>query len=707
MKQNIQRLCCFWMRKLSALKQPADDPNSKHKLLTVNEVIANPVVVRWIGIGVFVLMFLGLNGVVQALASFPNAPGLSIFNLNFSKYGSLYFFFLIVSGICSLMIRYKIKVNIRDYNVGQKGDSRFMSMDEIAQTFLKIPDQEASFEGIGGLPVFRSGDQLYIDNRINNNFILALTRGGKGQMFVLPSIDILSRAGVQSSMIINDSKNGELSRASIHTLMARGYDIKILNFDDPEHSHGYNLLGHAMAYYRQGQVHFAQNLCNTMAYSLYASSAQTEKFWSEAPAALVSAVALAMVIDGVEQDQEHTVNMYSLAVFIGKMESKRVKKNTALDLFFDQRADLDPAKLAYMSIRFSVSETRASILSVAYARLKIFMQEGSAKILSKHEIDLEAVGFDAVRPTALFLRIPQNNPDYFAITSILFSQAYQVLMNQAITDQHQGKCLRPVKFIGDEIFNGPPMEHFDKVLSMCLSANISFDLYAQSYDQVKAVYGKHAGIILDGCSTKVYITSDSQETRKLFSSRLGNYTQKNVSRSGTRFSLSKNITESYEQKPLLSEAQLLELEEGEAVIFSATKRKDLALENITPRPIFARGQNRFLYQHEYLPSFSVDQKIPYEVLSFSSHDVQLEDMIYGAPQPKTDQHEATKNRLQNMLSKDVLQTIAQTIQQSSIEADIGGYTPNEFLSFLHDAVTSGVLKQPDAATIYQLFTETR
>ncbi len=77
--------------------------------------------------------------------------------------------------------------------------------------------------------------------------------------------------------------------------------------------------------------------------------------------------------------------------------------------------------------------------------------------------------------------------------------------------QNKGKCIRPVKVIADEAFNFPAMENLDVMLSVGLGAKFSMDLYAQSYHQIKKVYGEDAAeIIADNCSTMFYLMSPAE-----------------------------------------------------------------------------------------------------------------------------------------------------------------------------------------------------
>ena len=68
-------------------------------------------------------------------------------------------------------------------------------------------------------------------------------------------------------------------------------------------------------------------------------------------------------------------------------------------------------------------------------------------------------------------------------------------------------------------------------------------------------------------------------------------------------SFHKYYTESIDERPLLNHNELMELQEGEIVIFRRSKRRDLKGNKIKPRPIFNSVENGryFWYAYEYFP----------------------------------------------------------------------------------------------------------
>ena len=107
-------------------------------------------------------------------------------------------------------------------NIGQKGAERFTTVDEIKEQYIAVNDKNEEFEGYGGIPVARIDNKLYLDNSNTNTIVLGITRSGKGEMFVVPCIDLYSRGSEKASMVIIDMKL-ELVCRSYEALKNRGY----------------------------------------------------------------------------------------------------------------------------------------------------------------------------------------------------------------------------------------------------------------------------------------------------------------------------------------------------------------------------------------------------------------------------------------------------------------------------------------------------
>ena len=129
----------------------------------------------------------------------------------------------------------------KGFNLNQKGCARWTSTKEIKRQYIRIPEKNKVFPGYGGTIVSRIGKHLFIDTDLTNNLCIGITRSGKGEMYVIPSIDVYSRAENKTSMVVLDPKI-ELYKTSKKTLEERGYEVYLLSLVDPEHSMGFSPL---------------------------------------------------------------------------------------------------------------------------------------------------------------------------------------------------------------------------------------------------------------------------------------------------------------------------------------------------------------------------------------------------------------------------------------------------------------------------------
>lgn len=246
--------------------------------------------------------YIGITNIFFQWKHFQMFPGLHI---------GFYVLLLVALVIVDGMIIYKAKVYHAEdfFNVGQKGTARWTTNEEIKQQYKEIPDRETTtnkgeFEGAGGTIVSRMGNKLYIDQNTTNNLIIGITRSGKGEMFVYPSIDVYSRAKEKTSLVITDPKL-ELYKSSKETLEKRGYDVYLLNLDDPLHSMGFNPLEQIKEEYLKKNYAEAELLAQSFSFSIFNpnSPTNTDAFWQDTASSLLTAMILAHVEDCVEEDE--------------------------------------------------------------------------------------------------------------------------------------------------------------------------------------------------------------------------------------------------------------------------------------------------------------------------------------------------------------------------------------------------------------------
>ncbi|HLR69020.1 MAG TPA: type IV secretory system conjugative DNA transfer family protein, partial [Virgibacillus sp.] len=188
------------------------------------------------------------------------------------KWIGFYLGFYIVIGISVVKLLYNMKMNYQSINKGQHGTNEFEKVKNMKKQYLVIPSKTEEYEGKGGTIIAGlhtgSNYQLLIDDAPVHTMVIGITRSGKGETFVVPMIDVQSRASDKPSMVVNDPK-GELAAASYKTLIERGYDVHVFNLIQHDMSMGFNPLQLVIDSWKQGRYSDAQKYANSVAYSLY------------------------------------------------------------------------------------------------------------------------------------------------------------------------------------------------------------------------------------------------------------------------------------------------------------------------------------------------------------------------------------------------------------------------------------------------------
>ncbi|WP_373894662.1 VirD4-like conjugal transfer protein, CD1115 family [Virgibacillus sp. CBA3643] len=593
-------------------------------------------------VGNFLLHFLQqVLYLVEGFATNPEEVNFHTFSVDWhyffvfqQKWIGFYVGFYILVGISVLKLLYNVKMNYQSINKGQHGTNEFEKVKNMKKQYVSIPSKTKEYKGKGGTIIagMQVGNnyQLLIDDAPVHTMVIGITRSGKGETFVVPMIDVQSRASERPSMVINDPK-GELAGASYETLKERGYDVHVFNLIQHDMSMGFNPLQLVIDSWRKGLHSDAQKYANSVAYSLYHDPNAKDPFWSNSAKSLVTAIILALTEDMVNQGKEERVTMYSVANFLSTKGSDNDEEgNNALDLFFQARDENNPARMMYATSNFATGNTRGSIFSVAMDKLQIFTLEPNAKVTGYNSLDLTDIGFGD-KPIALFIATPDSDKSNEVLASILISQLYRINSEKATKSQN-GKMKRNVHFLLDEFGNMPTIEGMAGMVTVGAGRGFRYHLIIQAYSQVKSMYGEESDTIIGNCSNQIYILTEDKSTAEHYSSMLGTRTITDVSRSGELHSFDKSHSESTKERALLTSDELMRLQEGQSVVIRVNKRQDTKRKKIESKPIFNKAQTKQKFRYEYLANdFDTSKSIlSLPIVSDAYYDMNLNEMVYSA-----------------------------------------------------------------------------
>ena len=428
-----------------------------------------------------------------------------------------------------------------------------------------------------GIPVRAEAGNGNIDIAMYENIhtlIIGTTGSGKTTQFVDPVMQILSETGRQPCFVVTDPK-GEIHDNHSEKLRKRGYNVlvfdlrepfkstcwnpmtrafelnqKALNLDksviihqneDPRrtslkltanayYSEWYEIDGYAFADRTSLNAYIdsiRQNLKNEafedlrdIASTLCPIQSTQDPVWERGAKDLVLGTMLAMLEDSENPELGMTVdkfNFYNLSKILNLKDNDPYNQIKSLTDYFQGRGSLSLATQLANQVVTNAEKTAKSYMGIVSDRMGIFSDTGICYATSKNEMDLKTF---ADRPTALFIKIPDEKTTRHPIATMFISQLYKMLVEIAKT--HGGALPRDCYFVLDEFGNMPKIEGFDSMITVARSRKIWFLLVLQSYAQLTVKYGEQiASTVKDNCNIHIFLASNDQNTLKEFSDRCG------------------------------------------------------------------------------------------------------------------------------------------------------------------------------------------
>ena len=444
-----------------------------------------------------------------------------------------------------------------------------------------------------------------------HGLIIGSTGSGKTTTFINPMIQLLGASGAGSSMIMTDPK-GELFALHSKFLKERGYDVKVLDLRDAYHSYRWNpleplwdayqeYLGAERAAYQHenenveksgftltakpeeyGNVWFefkgkAYNDMdrlinevkifrtqtfdemyedmNDLVSVLVPVQNQNDPMWEKGARSITMGVLLAMLEDSENPELGMTKEKFNL------FNASKILQNSndeyrELREYFAGRDPLSKAVAVSKQVLDAPDKTRSSYMSVLLEKLSIFNDTGICALTSSSDFKTSDL---AERPTALFVKIPDEKDTRHGLASIFLTNVYKSLIK--VASSYEDLSLpRNVYYILDEFGNMPKIEKFDKMITVGRSRKIWFNMVVQSYVQLNNVYGDTVADIVKGnCGIKMFIGSNDMGTCKEYSELCGNVTVITKSTSGNKKGGDINVSESMQTRPLIYPSELQKL----------------------------------------------------------------------------------------------------------------------------------------------------
>ena len=432
------------------------------------------------------------------------------------------------------------------------------------------PTEEALPQGIVvGCKGGKHSTTAMIDTGDVHVLMIGAAGVGKTAFWLYPCIEYACASGM--SFLSTDTK-GDVMRNYGNIAKEYGYRVSVIDLRKPTRSNGNNILYLVNKYtdlyaanldqivYKAKAEKYAKIISKTIILSgMDAASFGQNAYFYDAAEGLLTATIL-LVAEFCAPEKRHIVSVFKVIQEL-LAPSKKKGKNQ-----FQQLMELLPnehkAKWFAGAALNTAEQSMASVMSTALSRLNAFLDTELEQLLCfDTEIDAETF---CNRKSAIFIIMPEENPNTFFMISLIIQQLYREIL--AVADENGGKLKNRCVFFCDEFGTLPKIESAEMMFSASRSRRLQIVPIIQSFAQLEKNYGKEgAEIIVDNTQDTIFggfaPNSSSAET---LSKALGSRTvmSGSVSRSKNDPSQSLQMIE----RPLLTPDELKSLPKGDFIV---------------------------------------------------------------------------------------------------------------------------------------------
>lgn len=502
---------------------------------------------------------------------------------------------LIIVGILAIAIDLRVRGSKRVLKVNADlENSHFMTRKEMLQnegyTYSRLTELYSVDDGMPLMAEKHGNDIDVIMHRPIHTLVIGATGTGKTVGFVSPTIEILSRTKTKPSMVVTDPK-GELFVRHKKTLEEQGYKVTLIDLSDVYHSTHWNPFNDIVrktekmtekveqknGKYYYGEKTYLTNVeaeqakeervvrlkdeiyvdLQDLVYTAFPVENKQDMTWQRGARDLIFALTLSFwedLRDGyMPKEKFNLYNLYRNVTDYAKGDCEELKE------YFATREDTSRAKGLSNTVLVSEDRTLSSYLGDVNQYMNWLADGGIAALTSENEIEFST--FDE-QANILFIKIPDARENRHKLVALLLTQMYKALVEKADNNREFGltseqKLLRNVYFIMDEFGNIPRIEKMASIITVGRGRGIFAVPVIQDFNQLDTIYGKEtAATIRNNCNIQIFIGSNDENTRRIFSEACGKKKVKQVSYSENK---DMSVSTSAQSVPLIYPNELEKL----------------------------------------------------------------------------------------------------------------------------------------------------
>ncbi len=346
----------------------------------------------------------------------------------------------------------------------------------------------------------------------NNTLIIGGPSASKSRGYVFPNILQCSDNPYSPSLVITDPK-GEALKKTGKYLVSQGYVLKILDLKEQRLSFGYNPFKYVLEEkYEEDISILVSNVMESTNENKHSNA--KDPFWENMAKVLLNAIFFATYIGFPMEERNMPTVMELFRWFEVSDDDDRTSNPTRLDLFFEVFAQDEAIRQKYGDVNTNPAlrnwedfrtkckgKTAQSVTATALAKLAPFDEKEIRRIFSKDELELDLIG---ERKTALFIVLNPTSKIYNFIGRMVYSQLFRQI-EYCATVKHEERLPVPIRIIMEEAYNTGRFPDFENFLSYARSYGVGISIILQSLEQLKEMYEKSWGTIIDCCSTFLFL----------------------------------------------------------------------------------------------------------------------------------------------------------------------------------------------------------
>lgn len=392
---------------------------------------------------------------------------------------------------------------------------------------------------------------------------------GKTAYWLYPCLEYALASGM--SFLSTDTKGDVVRNYGRIAQECYGYRVGVIDLRNPTRSDGFNLLHLVNKYmdayrehpdtllYKAKAERYAKIISKTIITAgMDGQNFGQNQFFYDAAEGLLTATIL-LVAEFCPPPERHIVSVFKIIQEL--MTPSQTKGQTQFQVLLSLLPETHKAKWFAGAATSTADQAMASVMSTTLARLNAFLDSEMEQLLC-FDTAVDAETF-CKKKSALFLVMPEEDPNKFFMVSLIIQQLYREILS--VADEHGGRLPNRAVFYADEFGTLPKIESAEMMFSASRSRRLSIVPIIQSIGQLEKNYGKEgAEIIIDNTQDTIFGGfAPNSETAQAMSKSLGSRTvQTGYISKGKESSQSLQMIE----RPLMTPDELKSMPKGQFIV---------------------------------------------------------------------------------------------------------------------------------------------